>query len=73
MSSTSTPRSHAVARGKLPFRWVLLIASAWLMFTVVAVFYAMIPLILLPALPFLFFGVVTFVSAITHEAEKARR
>jgi len=52
---------------------VLLIAFAWLMFGIVAIFYAMIPLILLPALPFLFFGVVSFVSAITHEAEKARR
>ena len=73
MSSTSTPPSQAVARGRLPFHSVMMIAVGWLMFSMVVFFYAMLPLLLLPALPFLFLGAVSFVSAITQEAEKARR
>jgi len=51
----------------------MMIGAAWLMFAMVAVFYSMLPLILLPGLPFLFLGVVSLVTAVTQEAEKTRR
>lgn len=71
--SSSTPQTKALTRGRLPLRAILMIAVGWFMFAMVVFFYSMIPLLLLPALPFLFLGVVSFVSAITQEAEKARR
>jgi hypothetical protein len=71
--SSPHPPSQAVARGRLPLGAALMIGAAWLMFAVVVFFYSMLPLLLLPGLPFLFLGVVSLVSGITHEAEKSRR
>ncbi len=71
--SSPTPKAQPAPRGRLPFGSIVMIAAAWLMFAMVTFFYSMLPLILLPGLPFLFFGVVSLVSAVTQEAEKARR
>ncbi len=71
--SSPTPKAQPAPRGRLPFGSVMMIGAAWLMFAMVAVFYSMLPLILLPGLPFLFLGVVSLVTAVTQEAEKTRR
>jgi hypothetical protein len=71
--SASTPQSRALTRGRLPFRSILMIGAGWTMFAMVVFFYSMLPLLLLPGLPFLFLGVVSLVSALTQEAEKSRR
>lgn len=72
--SSPTPKSQAVTtRGRLPLGSMIMIGGAWLMFALVVFFYSMLPLLLLPGLPFLFLGVVSLVSAVTQEAEKARR
>ncbi|HSC86701.1 MAG TPA: hypothetical protein VLC09_05495 [Polyangiaceae bacterium] len=61
-------QNRIASRGAVSFSTAVKIGIGWVLFLVMALFYAMLPIASLQLLPFLFFGVVCLLTSLYDDA-----